>query len=145
MRFLLNIIFLSLILYSCDKQKHTAKKLDGEWEIISYELTDPEGMSEYATCSGSMIFDSQPSYTDPNPYSLTFDYTFPSTSGTRIQHGTFDVIERGDYMLITEVDASNTLLSTYTYRILTQTRTDLQLEYRDSLNEVHSFIFKRKK
>lgn len=145
MRILLNIIFLAFILYSCDKQKHTAKKLDGEWEISTYKLTDPEGLNEYATCSGSIVFDSKPNYLDPQPYTLEISYTFPSTSGSRIQHGTFDVIERGDYMIITEIDNSELEISKYTYRILTRTRTDLQLEYTDSLNFIHTYLFTKKK
>lgn len=145
MRILLNIIFLSLLLHSCDKQKQTAKKLKGEWEILTYKFTNAEGLSEIASCEGSMIFESKPTYTDPNPYSLKFSYDFSTSSGIVDQVGTFDVIESGDYLEITKTDASGTVLSTDKYRILTRTSTDLQLEYSDSIGCIHMYIFERKK
>lgn len=144
MRILLNIIFISLLLYSCDKQKKTSKDLKGDWEILSYKFTDSEGLSETAMCEGLMTFDSQPKYTDPNPYKLDFSYTFSSHSGTIAQSGTFDVIEKGDYLDITTVNASGVTISTNKYRILTQTTTDLQFEYSDTLGCIHMYIFKRK-
>lgn len=145
MRNLLNIIFISLLLYSCDKQKQTSKDLKGDWEILSYKYTDLEGLSETAICEGLMTFDSKPKYTDPNPYTLDFSYTFTGNSGTIDQSGTFDVLEKGDYLEITTVNAAGVTISTNTYRILTQTTTDLQLEYSDSEGGIHMYIFKRKK
>lgn len=145
MRILLNIIFISLLLCSCDKQKQTAKSLKGEWTILSYKYTDSEGLSQVAPCVGSMIFESKPTYTDPQPYSLAFSYTFSSGSGSIDQSGTFDVIEKGDYMDITTIDAGGVTTSAIKYRILTQTTTDLQLEHSDFQGGIHMYIFKRKK
>lgn len=134
-----------LLFVSCDKQKQTAKNLEGEWEIISYKLTDIEGMSEYATVQGSLIFDYCTDVAVPCSYSINITHVFPSSTGSTINNGTYQVIEKGDFMDVTTLDQNNVITSTYKYRILTQTRTDLQLEYGDSLSRIHSFIFQKKK
>lgn len=139
------LIVIVLILHSCDKQKRVANKLSGEWEIVSYKLTDPEGLIEYSSGSGFLTFEECENQPTPCPYSMNIQYDFPSSSGSLIQNGTFEVIAKGDYMTVTTLDSSNTVTSTYTYRILTQTKTDLQLEFSDTLSQIHSFIFKRKK
>ena len=145
MRNLITIILLFFLFVSCDKQKKTSKKLNGEWEIQNYKFTNQEGLSFFSTCSGSMSFESKKNYTDPNPYTLEFTYNFSSGIDTIKQKGTFDVTQKGDYMIITTVNSLNEVTSTYEYRILTRTNTDLQLEYSDYTGCSHMYIFKRKK
>jgi len=138
------LFFPLLILVSCDKQQRTANKLEGEWEIIYYKLTDGEGLSEYATVQGSMIFENCKDVSTPCSYSLDISHEFPSSGGNTQQHGTFQVVEKGNYMDVTTVDASNSITSNYRYRILTHTKTDLQVEYGDSMFQIHTYIFKKK-
>lgn len=139
------LISISLMFVSCDKQKQTAKSLEGEWEITSYKLTDIEGMSEYAAVQGSLIFDYCKDVGVSCSYSINITHAFPSSTGNTINNGTYQVIEKGDFMNVTTLDQNNDTTSTYKYRILTQTKTDLQLEYADTLSRFHSFIFKKKK
>lgn len=133
-----------LFLVSCDKQQRTANKLEGEWEIVYYKLTDGEGLSEYATVQGSMIFENCKDVATPCSYSLDISYDFPSSSGITQQQGTFQVVEKGDFMDVTTMDASNNITSNYRYRILTHTNTDLHVEYGDSMYQIHTYIFRRK-
>lgn len=133
-----------LILVSCDKQQRAANKLEGEWEIVYYKLMDGEGLAEYATVQGSMIFENCEDVSIPCSYSLDISHEFPSSSGNTQQHGTFQVVEKGNYMDITTIDAANSITSNYRYRILTQTKTDLQVEYGDSMFQIHTYIFKKK-
>lgn len=145
MKNLIHILLLSLLIISCDKQKRSAKDLAGEWEITSMVKTDPQGLSEYATCSGTMTFESCDDHLAPCAYSLSLSHTYPSGSGTTIQNGTFETTEKGDYMEITTLNANNVQTSIYTYRILTLTNTDLQIAFTDSAYFVREYIFKRKK
>jgi hypothetical protein len=145
MRNFLTIILFFFLFVSCDKEKETAKKLNGEWEIQNYKFTNQEGLILFSTCSGSMNFESKKNYTDPNPYTLEFTYDFSSGIDTVQQNGTFDVTQKGDYMTITTINSLNQVTSTYDYRILTRTNTDLQLEFNDNSGCSHMYIFKRKK
>jgi hypothetical protein len=143
-----NILFLfifSLLITSCDKQKRTSKKIDGEWEITSYKLTDTEGLSEYAVCSGSYIFNSCENKSASCGYSCAIAFEFPSITGTAIQSGIFEVLPDGGYMDVTTINSSNIVISSYNYRILILTKTDLHLEFTDSTFKIHSLIFKKKK
>lgn len=144
-KYLVFLSFIALLFISCDKQKRTAKDLAGEWEIKSIEKVDSQGLSEYATCSGSMIFGSCSDHLEPCDYSLSITFTYPSGSGVTIQHGTFDAIEKGDYMDVTTLNSNNEQTSTYKYRILTLTNTDLQLEFTDSLHFTYRYVFRIKK
>lgn len=146
MRKNLHILFLfSLLFISCDKQKRAAKDLAGEWEVKSIEKVDPQGLSEYATCSGTMTFGSCDDHLAPCDYSMSISHTYPSGSGTTIQNGTFETTEKGDYMVVTTLNSNNVQTSSYTYRILTLTNTDLQIIFTDSANYIREYIFKRKK
>jgi hypothetical protein len=133
-----------MLFSSCDKQKRTAKKLAGEWEIYSIKKTDPLGLTEYATCSGTMTFGSCEDHLAPCDYTMSLSFTYPSGSGTTIQNGTFEPVEKGDYMNVTTLNSDNVQTSVYNYRILTLTKTDLQIIFTDSANYIREYIFKRK-
>lgn len=145
MKNLVVFILFFVLFISCDKQKRSAKELAGEWEIKSIKKTDAQGLSEYATCTGSMIFGSCDDHLAPCDYTLSLSFTYPSGSGTTIQNGTFETVEKGDYMDITTLNSNNVETSKYNYRILTLTNTDLQLVFTDSAAIIREYIFKRKK
>lgn len=142
------ILFLSVFLMSlssCDKQKRTTKKIDGEWEISVYKITDTEGLAEYAVCSGSYVFNSCNNKSNACDYTCNLTFDFPSNTGTSIETGTFEVLSDGEFMDVTCLNSLNEIISAYNYRILTLTKTDLQLEYSDLNSKLHSLIFKKKK
>ena len=142
------ILFLSVFLMSlssCDKQKRTTKKIDGEWEISVYKITDTEGLAEYAVCSGSYVFNSCNNKSNACDYTCNLTFDFPSNTGTSIETGTFEVLSDGEFLDVTCLNSLNEIISAYNYRILTLTKTDLQLEYSDLNSKLHSLIFKKKK
>ncbi len=143
-----HILFLSvflLSLISCDKQRRTTKKIDGEWEISVYKITDTEGLAEYAVCSGSYVFTSCINKSIACDYTCNLTFNFPSNTGISIETGTFEILPDGEFMDVTCLNSLNEIISIYNYRILTLTKTDLQLEYRDLNSKLHSLIFKKKK
>ena len=143
MKYLL-FILIGVLLLSCDKQKQAASRLSGNWELLSYKLTDNEGLSYYSNQPGTMSFD----YCESDPVSCNFSwkigYSFPSVSGSIDQSGTYKVINKGDFMELTVPDASGNSVVTYEARILVLTKTDLELEFYDTLARMNSMIFSRK-
>lgn len=139
--FVLIVLFLS----SCNKEKSATKKINGTWEITSYKRTETNGLSFYATVSGEMIFSEVDHYNSPSTFKSSITYSFDTDNGVYTENGTIEMIEKGDYMNVIKLDASNNPIDTIKYRIITGTNSDLQLEFLDSNNRIHMMIFKKKK
>lgn len=138
-------LFLLFVLFaSCDKQKQTARQLAGTWELTSYRIKDSEGLSTYASGTGEIHFDA----CSETPITCTYQFnaalTLPGLPLTQMmEQGTYEMIEKGDYMTIKKLDALGNELGSYTYRILVLTKTDLELEYPDNLGNYITMIFSR--
>jgi hypothetical protein len=144
MKNLLTVLLLLIFISSCDKQKQSARKLAGTWELASYKVKNAEGLSTYATGTGIMHFDECTN----NPIQSTFTFnatlSFPNVPQSNIsQQGTYEMIEKGDYMTVKQLDNTGTEIGVYTYRILVLTKTDLELEYPDNLGNYVTLIFSR--
>ena len=137
--------FLLLVLVtSCDKQKQSARQLEGTWELTSYRMKDSEGLSAYATGTGEMHFSACSETPIKCTYHFNASLTFPGIPLTQmVEQGTYEMIEKGDYMTMKKLDALGNELGSYTYRILVLTKTDLELEYPDNLGNYVTMIFSR--
>lgn len=138
-------LLIALFLFSCDKEKRALKKINGQWEITSYKRTESNGLSFFATVSGNMTFSDVDQYKSPSLFSTNISYSFDTENGTIQENGSVEMIEKGDFMNVIKLDASNNPTDTIKYRIMTCTNTDLQLEYSDSIGRVNNLIFKKKK
>lgn len=142
---IVSYLFLLLVLVaSCDKQKQAARQLTGTWELTSYRIKDSEGLSTYATGTGEIQFDA----CSETPITCTYQFnaalTLPGLPLTQMmEQGTYEMIEKGDYMTVKKLDALGNELGSYTYRILVLTKTDLELEYPDNLGNYITMIFSR--
>ena len=137
--------FLLLVLFtSCDKQKQSARQLSGTWELTSYRIKDSEGLSTYATGTGEIHFDECNETPIKCTYQFNASLTLPGLSLTQIiEQGTYEMIEKGDYMTVKKLNGAGNELGSYTYRILVLTKTDLELEYPDNLGNYITMIFRR--
>lgn len=134
------IAFASLLI-ACNKEKSSSKKISGDWSITTLKQTDPEGLIEFAKCSGLLHFNETVS--DSANYQFLISYQLASDSGTINQNGTYKLIEKGDYMNLSALDSNNNLITYTKYRLLTLTSTDLELEFSDGVN-TFIYIMKRK-
>lgn len=138
-------ILIAFMIFSCDKEKNALKKINGQWEITSFKRTESNGLSFFATVSGNITFSEVNRYKSPSLFNTNISYSFDADSGTIKENGSIEMIEKGDFMNVTKLDASNNPIDTIRYRILTCTNSDLQLEYSDSFGRVNNLIFKKKK
>jgi hypothetical protein len=144
MKKLVTLLFLLIFIGSCDKQKQAARQLEGTWELTSYKVKNAEGLSTYATGSGTIHFDNPSSDPIKSTFQFTASLTIPGLAQSTInQQGTYEMIEKGDYMTVKQLDASGAEIGVYTYRILVLTKTDLELEYPDNLGNYITMIFSR--
>jgi len=138
------LILLVFFLSSCDKQKQSARQLVGTWDLTSYKVKNAEGLSTYATGSGTIHFDNFSTKPIQSTFQFNAALTFPGpTQSTVNQEGTYEMIEKGDYMTVKILDTSGAEIGVYTYRILVLTKTDLKLEYPDNLGNYITMIFSR--
>ena len=137
--------FLLLVLFtSCDKHKQSARQLAGTWKLTSYKIKDSEGLSTYSTGTGEMHFSACSETPIKCTYHFNASLTFPGIPLTQmVEQGTYEMIEKGDYMTMKKLDALGNELGSYTYRILVLTKTDLELEYPDNLGNYVTMIFSR--
>jgi hypothetical protein len=132
------------ILISCDKQKQSARQLAGTWELTSYRVKNAEGLSTYATGTGNIHFDKCIKNSIQSTFAFHATLSFPNvTESTIHQSGTYEMIEKGDYMTVKQLDTLGIEIGVYTYRILVLTKTDLELEYPDNLGNYITLIFTR--
>ena len=138
-------LLLTLVISSCNKEKSAAKRINGEWNITSYKRTETNGLSYYATVTGGMIFSQVDEYNAPSTFKTAITYSFETENGVYNENGIIEMLEKGEYMNVTKLNASNNPIDTLQYRIITNTTKDLQLEFIDSNNRIHMMIFKKKK
>jgi hypothetical protein len=135
------IFYIAFFLIACNKEKVTAKKIFGDWSIMTLKKTDTEGLISFAKCAGLLRFNETES--DSANYQFNISYQLPSDTGQIIQKGTYKLIEKGEYMNLSTLDSSNNIVSYSKYRLLTITSTDLELEFSDGVN-TFIYIMKRK-
>jgi hypothetical protein len=144
MKAFITLFILLWVLISCDKQKQSARQLAGTWEMTSYRVKNAEGLSAYATGTGNIHFDKCIKNSIQSTFVFHATLSFPNVAESTIhQNGTYEMIEKGDYMTVKQLDTLGTEIGVYTYRILVLTKTDLELEYPDNLGNYITLIFSR--
>ncbi len=144
MKAIITLFILLWVLISCDKQKQSARQLAGTWELTSYKVKNAEGLSTFATGTGSIHFDKCVKNSIQSSFTFNATLAFPGAAQSSIsEQGTYEMIEKGDYMTVKQLDTLGTEIGVYTYRILVQTKTDLALEYPDNLGNYVTLIFSR--
>ena len=135
------ILFLSI---SCNKTKTAAKRLDGKWKVISYSKTDNEGLTEKTTdVSGELNLISHSSSDTTNTYTMQIAYNFPYDMGNIESNGSYSILNKGNYIVFEQAPLSVGTATFSTYRILTLTNSDLQIEGGDSLGNINTFLFRK--
>lgn len=127
-----SLYILSLVLFilaSCSKTKQTNKKIDGEWEIISYRTTSTSGLTHYYDATGTITFGAS----SDTSFTYAENYTVEGTSGPQLFQrqgiGTY-LNELGlDHKLDILSPAIETL-SECTFKLVT--KDDLKIEQRDN-------------
>jgi hypothetical protein len=137
------VFLIAFSLFSCNKNKQTTKKIDGNWELISYKITNYEGLIEYGSGEGLWTFESEAPFTEVYPYSFTYSCQFPSGLKSGAMKGTFKVVSKGEFIDFTVEDSIGVTVKTHNYRIITQTSDDLELEYLDEERVRHNYVLKK--
>lgn len=122
-----------LLLLSCSKEANVSKKLSGDWNLTSYRRTDSEGLITYPEASGTAEFISYDKGQDSSNYHFDISCALPDVD-TNLYTGTYKLVEKGDFMYLAELDSLNQVNSYIKYRILTLTKTDLEIEFSQNSN-----------
>ena len=120
-------LFMFLILSACSKEKRVERKLEGNWLVTKVRIQDSEGFTyDDSIPSGELSFNPQNKLISGN---IKFDYSTISLTSFEdsLQLNDFDyqlnTVEGRFY-----ADSANLR---YDFRILSITKSDLQIEYYD--------------
>ncbi len=132
-------VFALFIIFACDKQKLNSKKVEGEWQIVNYYQTNNEGLTtKYPICNGTIDFAAEIGIFDLNLIRQN-----GALNDTTKASGNFQLNENGSTIIFSNSSGLN-LGNEGNYRILTLTKTDLQIEGGDTLGNVNTYLFSRK-
>lgn len=109
-------------------------RITGEWNLSSFKRTDNEGLINYIDASGTAEFGKLDKFEDSSDYNFNLIKSFGTITDTLHENGTYKLTENGDFMYLNETDASANTLSYIKYRILTLTKTDLEIEFSKNSN-----------
>ena len=128
--------------FSCSKEVKVSKELEGNWELTSYKRTDNEGLLSYPNASGSAEFKAYDNSEDSSTYTWTLSTDLTGSIDTTTQQGTYKLVEKANFMYVSEFDSLSQINSYIKYRILTLTKTDLEIEFsKDSNTDI--LLFRR--
>lgn len=127
-----------LLLGSCSKIKKSQRRIEGEWEIISYRQTNISGLTTFYDAVGTLTFGEN---TD-DTFTYIENYTYEGPSGPVVVQregiGTFTnklgMSHRLDFLLPTVFT-----LEDCTFRLIT--KDDLKIEQRDA-SFTHMLVLK---
>jgi hypothetical protein len=122
-------IVLILLFWSCSKEKKVSRELSGRWQLTTYKRTDAEGLISYPTASGEAQFDPYERSADSSTCMINIIPANQVVLDTINQKGTYRLVDKASFMFITEIDSADQVKSYLKYRILTLTRTDLEIEF----------------
>lgn len=145
MRILIFFVMISVFLTSCNKDKHTSKKLNGDWELILLKMTLDNGISEYPVSNGNLKISENQNDQGNNSFQSDLYFELNGIDHTEIKSGFLQLRDNGGYMNATIIDGSNTQIAIEDQRIMVLTSTDLQIEYSDEQGRLRSLTYRKKK
>jgi hypothetical protein len=116
-------------LCACMKSQRVSARISGSWTLISYKRTNYEGMISYPIASGVATFNALGNTQDSSTYSFEIARIFGATTDSLLEKGTYKLVEKGGFMYLNEQDSIDNTISYIKYRILSLTKTDLEIEF----------------
>jgi hypothetical protein len=140
----MNRIFFILILAllnSCSKEKSIERKLNGNWQFTRVSIQDSEGfLYEDSSPNGELFFD-----IENNGVAGKVNFNYSNISSSYF----FDSLELNQFTYTLDSKLERFYAekggSFYDFRILSLTRTDLQIEYYDTIKyQMKRFVLVKK-
>jgi len=133
-----------LLLLACDKERQTSRKIKGQWEMVHVKMTLPDGLSEYGSGTGTWIIEDSEEENYQCSMQRSTAVSFPSAYYQESVTGYMTFKNKGKNIDVFLTDTNNSILFQEEHRILILTKTDLQVEYRNSNNVYITQTFRRK-
>jgi hypothetical protein len=127
MRITFIFFFISIVLFSCSKEKRVSKKLEGNWIVDLMQIQDGEGFTYFDSMpKGTFSFDS-----DQKVINAIVAYQFVNLNGFKVKD-TFKV-ELEKYVFNSKYDRIFFKVNSYSInaRIILLTEKSMELEYYD--------------
>lgn len=130
----------SIIFYSCNKIDSTRKKLEGNWEVVTYQVTNPQGLTYLYDAQGSWCFKSCNG--DECEYHINVNFTNQGAAGQKVETGMILLNEDGEHYTLLRVNQDGSITTIEDGRIIMLTDNDLKTIFIDE-DGMHEFILEK--
>ena len=136
---------LVILLVGCSKDQKTINKLEGTWELVSYNQLYIDGLTSVFESTGEMTFSSYKiKKVKEDSYSRTQKYTSNGIPQNIEETGNYSVNENGGKLILKIKNSDGTYLPDLILDINTLTSTDLKIV--GVINDINqTFIYKKKR
>lgn len=138
------VVFALVFLTACNKDKTIARKLSGEWELVLFKISLPDGTSQYPVSTGTLDITEEDAKHGKSTFSSSLHFSLLGSDNTEIKNGKLELRENGNYLSVSVLDTNDQIIASEYHRIMVLTKTDLQIEYSDDLGRLRNLTFRRK-
>ena len=133
-------LMVSLLVISCSKTKKTTNKLEGEWQVYEYKVSNSQGLTYFYTAEGTITFKNfSENICD---YFIDITYDNQGTIYSKNESGTLILHEDGEYYDMNRLNADETTTVLEDGRIILLTSDDLKTYFGDEFG-LHQFILEK--
>ncbi len=145
MRLTVIISILVFLLVGCSKDQKTINKLEGNWELVSYNQLYIDGLTSFFESTGEMTFSSYKlKKVNEGSYSRTQNYTLNGIPQIIKEKGNYSINEKGKKLALRIQNSDGTYSPDLILDINTITSTDLKIV--GVINDINqTFIYKKKR
>lgn len=137
---ILSLLIVSLIVISCSKTKKTVNKLEGEWQVHEYKVTNSNGLTYFYPADGTITFKNfSENICD---YFIDITYDNQGTTYSKNESGTLILHEDGEYYDMNRINADESTTVLEDGRIVLLTSDDLKTHFGDEFG-LHAFILEK--
>ena len=134
------IVLVALICSSCNKVNTTRKKLEGNWKVIEYKVTNTQGLTYFYDAQGTWCFKNCNG--SECEYDLNIHYPNQGIVAQKVESGIFQIEEDGGHFTLLRYNGDGSISTIEDGRIMMLTNNDLKSIFIDEFG-MHHFILEK--
>jgi len=134
------IVLVALICYSCNKVNSTRKKLEGNWKVIEYKVTNTQGLTYFYDAQGTWCFKNCNG--NECEYDINIHYPNQGIEAQKVESGILQIEEDGEHITLLRYNGDGSITTIEDGRIMMLTNNDLKSIFIDEFG-MHHFILEK--
>ncbi|HHZ81167.1 MAG TPA: hypothetical protein EYN64_00355 [Flavobacteriales bacterium] len=137
---LMPILLIAFMSYSCNKINTTLKKLEGNWKVIEYKVTNAQGLTYFYDAQGTWCFKNCNG--NECEYHINLQYPNQGVVSQKVETGIFQMEEDGEHYTLLRVNENGSITTIEDGRIIMLTNNDVKTIFIDEYG-MHQFILEK--